>query len=48
MEAVFHFAFVLVDKNALTLGFVVVLVEKMHLLWILYICWVLWVNIHIF
>ena len=28
MEAVFHFAFELVDKNALTLGFVVVLVEK--------------------
>ena len=28
MEAVFHFAFVLVDKNALTLGFVAVLVEK--------------------
>ena len=28
MEAVFHFAFVLVDKNASTLGFVVVLVEK--------------------
>ena len=28
MEAVFHFAFVLVDKNALTLSFVVVLVEK--------------------
>ena len=28
MEAVFHFAFVLVDKNALTLVFVVVLVEK--------------------
>ena len=28
MEAVFHFAFELVDKNALTLGFVVVLFEK--------------------
>ena len=28
MAAVFHFAFGLVDKNALTLGFVVVLVEK--------------------
>ena len=28
MAAVFHFAFELVDKNALTLGFVVVLVEK--------------------
>ena len=28
MEVVFHFAFELVDKNALTLGFVVVLVEK--------------------
>ena len=28
MEAVFHFAFELVDKNALTLDFVVVLVEK--------------------
>ena len=28
MEAVFHFAFELVDKNALTLSFVVVLVEK--------------------
>ena len=28
MEAVFHFAFELVDKNALTLYFVVVLVEK--------------------
>ena len=28
MEAVFHFVFELVDKNALTLGFVVVLVEK--------------------
>ena len=28
MEAVFHFAFKLVDKNALTLDFVVVLVEK--------------------
>ena len=28
MEAVFHFAFELVNKNALTLGFVVVLVEK--------------------
>ena len=32
MEAVFHFEFVLVDKNALTLGFVVVLVEKMCVL----------------
>ena len=28
MEAVFHFAFVSVDKNSLTLGFVVVLVER--------------------
>ena len=28
MEAVFHFAFELVDKNALTLDFVVVLVEN--------------------
>ena len=28
MEAVFRFIFELVDKNALTLGFVVVLVEK--------------------
>ena len=28
MEAVFHFAFGLVDKNTLTLGFVVVLIEK--------------------
>ena len=28
MVAVFHFAFGFVDKNALTLGFVVVLVEK--------------------
>ena len=28
MEAVFLFAFELVDKNALTLGFVAVLVEK--------------------
>ena len=28
MEAVFHFAFELVDKNALTLDFMVVLVEK--------------------
>ena len=27
MEAVFHFAFRLVDKNALTLGFVNVLVD---------------------
>ena len=28
MEAVFHFAFGLVDKNALILGFMVVLVEQ--------------------
>ena len=28
LEAVFHFAFELVDKNALELDFVVVLVEK--------------------
>ena len=28
LEAVFHFAFELVDRNALTLGFVGVLVEK--------------------
>ena len=28
MEAVYHFAFKLVGKNALTLGFVVVLVEN--------------------
>ena len=27
MEAVFHFAFELVDKNALTMGFVAVLVD---------------------
>ena len=28
VEAVFHFAFELVDKNAFTLDFVVVLIEK--------------------
>ena len=28
MEAVFHFSFGLVDKNAMTLGFVVVFIEK--------------------
>ena len=31
MEAVFHFAFELVDKNALTLDFVVVLVEMLFM-----------------
>ena len=38
MEAVFHFAFELVDKNALTLDFVVVLVEKLVVLNEIFMC----------